>query len=513
MKKNTGKKIGFTVLSSALVLSLAACGGAKDDNKSGASASPAGSAAPSGAASSPAAADLKPVELIWYLPDTNVPSDVKSVEDEVNKITKAKINATVKLNVVASGDYLQKMNTVVASGEKVDILWTSNWLFDYVQNQSKGAFLALDDLINKYAPAVKTSMPQFVWDATKIGGKIYGVPNYQTVTNKEGFIIYKEYIDKYKIDTTKLKKFADIEPVLAQVKAAEKSDFVYGMYRLGQFGNLARTYNMEPVVPNIAYINLSNPDKIVSLFDTPEYESYLNTVRDWYKKGYINQDAATLKAMTDLQKAGKTPFSFHNALKPGGEAEAKVQMGGRDVVYVPTSETYAGTNTIITTMQAINAKSANPERAMMLINLVNTDADLYNLLKFGIEGKHYTKNADGTAKLTKDSGYAMWDWAIGNVFNGLVLEGKDPKVAEATKKENEGAKPSPIMGFKFQTGPVAAEIANITALIDEYGPGLNTGTVDAKDKLAEYKDKLKKAGIDKVVAEVQKQLDEWKKTK
>lgn len=495
MKKTFVSRVVIGMMILCLVVALAACG--SKDNKA-ASTNPA---------------DLKPVELIWYLPESAIPADLKTVEEEVNKITRAKINATVKLNVVAFGDYTQKMNTVVASGEKADLIWTSNWNFDYVQNQSKGAFLALDDLIDKYAPDVKKSMPQFVWDATKIAGKIYGVPNYQTVTNTEGFIVLKEIADKYKLDLSKLKKLNDIEPMLAQVKAGEKADFVYPLYRLGNFGNMARMYNLEPIIANIAFINLKDPNKVLSVFDTPEYMDYINTVRGWYLKGYINQDAATLKALTDLQKSGKVLFGYHNALKPGGEAETKVQMGGRDVIYGKTTETYAGTNTIITTMQAINAKSANPERAMMLVNLVNTDETLYNLMKLGVEGKHYTKNADGSAKIIKDGGYAMADWTIGNVFKGLILEGKDPKVAEATRKENEGAKPSPIMGFKFQPGAVSAEISNVTALIDEYGPGFNTGTVEAKDKMTEYKDKLKKAGIDKIIAEVQKQLDEWKKTK
>jgi putative aldouronate transport system substrate-binding protein len=502
MMKRNGWKFMFAMM--ALLLFITAC-----------SSTPSSDPPPSGSANSTAspAAELKPVELVWYIPSPSVPADLKTVEEEVNKIIKSKINATVKMIVVAFGDYTQKMNTVVASGEKADIMWTSNWNFDYVQNQSKGAFLPLDEWIDKLAPDVKKSMPQFIWDATKIGGKIYGVPNYQTVINKEGFIIQKRFVDKYKLDLTTLKKLSDLEPMLKQVKEGEKAEFVYAMNRAGNFGNMSRTFNLEPIVNGIAYISLDNPDKVVNVTTTPGYREYVAIVRDWYLKGYINQDAATLKAITDIQKAGKAIFGFHNVLKPGGEAESKVQMGGNDVVYIPTTEAYAGTNTIITTMQAINAKSPNADRAMMLINLVNTDKTLFNLLTYGVEGKHYTKNTDNTVKLIPNSGYAMSDWALGNVFNGHTLEGKDPKIAEETKKSNETAKPSPIMGFKFQAGPVSSEIANVTSVNDEYGPGFNTGTIDAKDKMEEYQAKLKAAGIDKIIAEVQKQLDEWKKTK
>lgn len=466
-----------------------------------------------GSAGTDGSGGLKPVELSWYYPATaGVPADLKSVEEAINKITKAKINATVKLNAIASGDYNQKMNTSVASGEVFDILWTSNWNFDYVQNQGKGAFIALDELIDKYASGLKTSMPGFVWDATKIDGKIYGIPNYQTVTNREGFVLQQRFLDKYNFDPKQLKKLEDIEPLLAKLKDNEKDVIPFAMDRRGKFGNMLRTYNLENVISNVAVINLSSPDKIVNAYETPEYKKYLDLMRAWYNKGYINQDAATLKNSNDYTRVGKVAVSYHNVLKPGGEQETKVASGGLDHVYAPLTEVYTGTNTIITTMQAISRTSKNPERAMMLLNLVNTDKELFNALSFGIEGKHYAKNGDGTIKINKDAGYVAADWVFGNVFNGMPIEGKPAGIFEQTKKENESAKPSPIMGFKFKADPVAAEIANINAVVDEFGPGLNTGIVDPS-KLGEFQDKLKKAGVDKVIAEAQKQLDEWKKTK
>ena len=46
---------------------------------------------------------------------------------------------------------------------------------------------------------------------------------------------------------------------------------------------------------------------------------------------------------------------------------------------------------------AISINSAHPERAMKLIELMNTEkgkGHLYNLLVYGIEGEHYTKVND-----------------------------------------------------------------------------------------------------------------------
>ena len=177
------------------------------------------------------------------------------------------------------------------------------------------------------------------------------------------------------------------------------------------------------------------------------------------------------------------------------------------------SDLYASTGTITTTMQAISKTSKNPERAMMFINLINTDKDLYNLLVNGIKDKHYTLGADNVATPTADSGYSVPGWVFGNTFNALLTPGKTTAILDQVKKDNETAKPSPIMGFSFNVQPVSAEIASVTAVIGEYGPGLDTGTIEPNTKLAEFQAKLKDAGADKIVAEIQKQLDAWKSSK
>ncbi|WNR43972.1 ABC transporter substrate-binding protein [Paenibacillus roseipurpureus] len=508
------KKQMFKVVTGAVSLAvlLSACGSKGSESTS--TASPAASAAATAKVE-----QLAPVELIWNFPLAAIPADIATVQEAINKITKAKINATVKLQPQAFADYTQKMNTTVAAGENYDIAWTSNWNFDYVTNQSKGAFLPLDDLITKYAPSVTKSMPGFVWDATKISGKIYGVPNYQTVTNKEGFIIQKKYADKYNLDVNSIKKVADIEPFLAKVKAGESKDVVpFLVDRNGRFNSMLRSNGLESIVnaggANVIGVDLSNPDKVINFVDTPQFGKYLDLIKSWHDKGLINDNAATLKNKADIEKTGNAVVQFHNVLNPAGPASYKTANGGNDVIVVPITETWAGTGSIITTMQAISKTSKNPERAMMFINLLNTDKELYNTISYGVEGKHYTKVSDNVVKINKDAGYVPnASWVFGNTFNAFLVEGTDPNVVADTKKENETAKPSPLMGFKFVPAPVVAEIANIGTVVDQYNPGLVTGTVAASEKLKEFQEKLKQAGIDKVIAEVQKQLDEWKKTK
>ncbi|WP_018759025.1 ABC transporter substrate-binding protein [Paenibacillus terrigena] len=483
----------------SFVLVLTACGGAKEEQK---------------AADGKQNEELPPVELVWNFPLSAIPQDLATVQEAVNKITKEKINATVKLQAHTFADYNQKMNTIVASGEKYDVAWVANWNWDYLQNQSKGAFLELDDLIQQNAPDLLKSMPDFVWDAAKIQGKIYAIPNYQTVTKKEGFVIQKRFADIYNLDVSSIKKFEDIEPFLKQIKEGESPDVVPFLNdKSGRFSLMYQSQGLE-AINNVVGVELQNPDKPINLFETPQYKHYLDVMRDWYTKGYINENAATLKNKNDIIKTGNAAVQFHNVLKPGGEVEAKAANGGNDVIYVPITDAYASTGTVITTMQSISKNSKNPERAMMFINLLNTDKELYNAISYGVEGKHYKKVSDNVVQINKDGGYAPnANWVFGNTFNAYLVEGMDPSVMEQTKKENETAQKSPLMGFKFDNTPVMAEIANLATVIDEHLPGLDTGTVDPNTNLKVFQDKLKQAGIDKVIEEMAKQIEAWKQTK
>lgn len=52
-------------------------------------------------------------------------------------------------------------------------------------------------------------------------------------------------------------------------------------------------------------------------------------------------------------------------------------------------------------------------------------------------------------------------------------------------------------------------IPQYPAVIQQYIPSVNCGTVDPATNLADFQSALKAAGIDTVIEENQKQLDDW----
>ncbi|MFC4778197.1 ABC transporter substrate-binding protein [Paenibacillus sp. GCM10023252] len=508
----TTKRMSILMLILCLTLIVGACSSNNGNNQ------PSGTANTGSTEATPAPGkteELKPVNLTWYYigPEQE---DLKSVQEAVNKITQEKINATVTLKI-GSWNYQDKMNPIVASGEPVDIIWASSWNFNYVQNVKKGAFMELtEEQLAQYMPKTRETIPAFAWDGVKVDGKIYGVPSYQIMAQNPGFIVRKSIAEKYGLDPAAIKTIRDMEPFMAKVKAGEKDMVTLALDpRNGLFKNLSRTWGLEEV-GGVGAIDYKAGDyKVMNIYETAGFKESTEIVRDWYQKGYIHKDAP-LDSIKEIQEKSQDAIVIHTTLKPGGNVKAFTTEDkvGEDSVYVPLVENYVPATAAQATLNAVSKTSANPERAMMFLELVNNDKELYNLISNGIKDKHYKQVDDKYIEIIPESGYSPnTSWVFGNTFNEYLKAGMLPTIHEETLKMNAESKPAALMGYVFNPEPVQSNVANVTSVLDTYLPILLTGAEDPAKVLPEFQQKLKQAGVDEVIAELQKQIDEWKSTK
>jgi len=169
-------------------------------------------------------------------------------------------------------------------------------------------------------------------------------------------------------------------------------------------------------------------------------------------------------------------------------------------------------------MWGIPQSSKVPEAAMKFLNLMYADKDIVNLLSWGIEGKHYEKVSDNVIKYPDgvyagNNGYNLnMSFAMGNSFLSYVFEGNDPNLWNQTAEFNKNAIKSKALGFNFDSSPVKTEVTAVSNVVSKYALGLEYGILDPDKSLPEFIKGLKAAGIDKIIAEKQKQLDKWAKT-
>lgn len=451
--------------------------------------------------------DLPFVKLTWYV-RPSAQADWDLVMTEMNKIVKEKINAEVEIVRVDGGAYDQKMRTVIAAGETFDICHMAPryGYYDYV---ARGAFMPMDELIPQYAKEAYDQIDPKFWEATKVDGKIYGFLNEQIFARSYGFFIQKEALDKYDFDITKMKKLEDIQPLLAQMKEKESADKIL-LATIANKESAPFTYGMERVDSTLTAVRQDDDTlKVFNIYESEEFKNHIRLAREFNQKGYIPNDIGTIKNMVEIKGSGRVLADFDN-YKPGSLEEGKALNGDKDLVFQQITEPYVTTENVISTMNCISRTSENPERAMMFLNLINTDKDLYNLLCFGIEGKHYNKVGENRIEMIPNSGYAPnAAWMFGNQFNAYVYGTQTDDIWEQTKELNNNAKTSKLLGFSLDPEDIKMEVSQCQTVIDEYVESLLGGLVDVDKVYPEFIEKLKTAGADTLVEKVQKQVDTW----
>lgn len=492
---------------------------------------------------SPAPGKEEMTQLNFYMMNSPV-NDFDRVMKKANEIIGKEMNAKLNLILVDSSTYAEKMNLMINSGDNWDLSFTANWGgINFFENAAKGAYADLTDLIPKYAPQTYSRIPEGLWDGVKVNGKIYALPNYQQwgTAKREGFKFRSDLVEETGFDWKALKGKPTIEvlekigPFLGDALAKHKEMIGFETSSVdSMYASDPLLWNMEAVgdmsIPG--WINLDHPDKVINQFETEDFAKYTEIMRDWYNKGYVRKDGATVKDTSPDRKAAKfvaeRTGSWPDSIDyPGNPDASNMSMtksaGNAPAVTVSTSRTVIPAGAASTAAIAINADSKHIDKALQLVELLNTNDDLYKLITLGEEGVDYKYDENG--KFTMIEGkynFNFNEWQIGQSYSpnfnrANYDKNKDGEIQKETQKlvfeADKTAEISPVTGFVFDPTPVKTQVANCAAVTSEIIPALSSGSIDPAKSLPEFLKRLKTAGVDDIIKEKQAQYDAWKAKK
>lgn len=432
--------------------------------------------------------------LVWYLP-CDKQADTQLVCDEINKIIEPKIGAKIDIQYITSSDFSERLRLIMASQEVFDLTFTG-FANPYLDGVRRGGFVELTDLLKKYGPELSDTIPDYLWEAARIDGGIYAIPVYQAMTMCRAIYFNKEYVDKYNFDTSKVKKLEDIRPFLEQIRDNEKGN-IFPMARPSVTYFFPEAFRY--LQTSINYISVdSHTNKVLFEYDAPEYVEARKILNDWNDAGFFNPNVGSSTPVTQVA------CRVTDGHRPGAVADEE-RKHGMEIIAVPISDYAMDRKGANTTMTAISATSKYPEKAMQFIVEVNTNKEVFDLCAYGIEGKHYERISDSHIKIDTESGYVPGgNWKYGCIFTGSLLEGYEDDLWEQIKKVNDESEKSVLLGFVADTEPVTTLISQIATVLGEYGE-LNNGTSqDFDKKLAEFEQKLEKAGKKELVEYAEK---------
>ncbi|MEJ6949851.1 ABC transporter substrate-binding protein [Natronospora cellulosivora (SeqCode)] len=467
-------------------------------------------------------AEEKPQELVMVFPIFGeTPPDLNMVQEEVNKVTLEKLNVRVKLLTIDFGRYEQQINFMLSSGKEIDVLGIllPDILHSFI---SRGHLIQLNDLLNQYGQGIKDLVDYAYLQGTTIDGKLFSITALRDMTSGIGILMRKDIIDNYNLDISKIQvekgvslvdRLEPFDEIFAKIKA-QRPNFTPLIPSVG--GSFLHFYNdIVPLGDNFGVLlDKGRQLKVVNWFETEEYKELVYKMREWYEKGYILKDAATnTDSQFSLIRADKG-FGYFSGTKPGIEKQESKSIG-KEMIAKEIISPYTTTFNIQLISWGITRASKAPAKAMQFINLLYTDPDIANLLSYGVEGTHYIIKDNGLLAYPEgvnvdNVGYNLnTGWMFGNQMITHIWEGNPPTLWQDTIEFNENAYKAKSLGFVFDTSPVKLEIAALTTVSEKYRPALETGSVDPDSILPRFLRSLKDAGIDKVIAEKQRQLDEW----
>ncbi len=481
--------------------------------------------------------ELEHVTLDWYVCEGQKP-DQAIVFEAINKYFEETINTTLNIHFVPADEYSSKVGTIVDSKQPVDIVNAMSSL-PYVDYVKKGAFIPMEDLLPEYAPKTYEMIPAAFWDAMKIDGHIYGVPSYKDSVDIPGVIYNKTMMDRLGIDLSDYHygSLYDIIPLYQEIqeKRAENPDpnldlDLEGnlMPLLRDFGDYERYNPYESIIGNLVGANIPGieafegqgvGEKVFSVYSAPEYREFCHTVRSLVDTNICPEQVwwwDSTRTYTAEGRLGVSSYGSGYVTVAKNQASNNYESGLLISDYVIASTAY-----LHGAVNCISVTSQNPERAMMVLELINTDPFVATALRFGLEGTHWNKGEDGVLDFTgtnnedpTNRGYYAWYGAqFGSFMYSAIPEGYPANFVELIKTQNENAIPTANMGFIFDPTPVANEIAACSAVVGEYTTNLLFGFIEEAlidETVDAFVAGLDAAGIEAVVAEAQAQLDAWR---
>ena len=103
----------------------------------------------------------------------------------------------------------------------------------------------------------------------------------------------------------------------------------------------------------------------------------------------------------------------------------------------------------------------------------------------------------------------LYKWMFRNAFYTMFTSDVSDDFIKTYESWDDGAKTSSVIAFHFDNSNVQEIETAITEVVNQYFTPIECGYVSFDENYDAAVAKLKEAGIDEYVAEVQRQLDEY----
>ncbi len=456
------------------------------------------------------------VTLYMYLIG-NKPEDADLVNEQLNKWIKEDLNATLIINYISWGDYVQKYPQILASGVDVDLIYTSDWCF-YDSEARRGSLheITMEDIKN-YMPLTYQNQPKESFEQAKIDGKIYMIPNNQIEYAGYNVVAIRGDLRK-KYNLPPLETIEDLEEYYDAVVNDEDIDILPYAVSVDndELANLFfwQKYNLFEVSCGLTHSPFAVQYKdgemnydIVNIYKMPEYFEFVKLMKSFREKGYWSSTAVSNKV--SAQTAFENGTSASLIWNIGSASLSYIDIMGKHPEWEP--EIYDITKDSKKTIAkytnngiSIAKASKNYERSLQLLDKLKNNQNYWNLTWLGIEGKHWESVGSNEYRaLPEANAYRYADtsvWGWGNEpLQKISVD--SPEEASSFPALWKSSTISPMTEFfRFNDENIKDEILDCSSILSTYSVALELGLFDKEFEsiFNTFLVKLQMAGIEKI---------------
>lgn len=274
----------------------------------------------------------------------------------------------------------------------------------------------------------------------KIDGKTYAIPNNHLYIDKYQYVVIdKALFDSSEFEIDNIKNLYDAKAFISSL--AGTSDVVPF---LGTMQDASGTFFIDPDL----YFGATVGSPVGNLFENEEYKKFVS-----FYKGLCEENCVG----TTLENNQVAAVQLFNGTKE--EAEAKFSSDEYYLIGTPI----AGTSTVYESMFAISSYSADPDRAMKVLYLLENDVEIRTLIQYGIEDVDYNISFDDNGEkiihLKSDTPYKMNVYNTGNPYYTFPADNTTINDWAETKDLNTSVVVDPLIAYDYilASGKVSEE--------------------------------------------------------
>jgi putative aldouronate transport system substrate-binding protein len=439
--------------------------------------------------------------LIWWMINSNSP-DLVHYSQILSDYTEEKIGVRMEVRQGTWANSSQRFNAMINTGEYWDILFSD--ASTYPGFASLGAYADISSLVKDVTPDLYNTIPEELWQGVSLNGIIYGVPTYKDSAATMYAFWDAAVVDKYQLNIED-NSLQNLDANFKKIKAGEGQRYYPYTISKGDLDIAFLPYETFASFLNPIGVRNDDPERrVLCTLEQADVLEALKYMHHWYETGIINPDANMVDNLPKYR-----PFFIAQAWP--AVAASYATSAGIDK-YLP-SKFYGpvlSTPSIQGSINCISVNSKYKKEALRLLQLVNTDPKFRDMMAYGIEGDHfhYVTMPDGRKAVHRDK----TEWMLVNYQEGnyFIVTPEDTVPAgywDEVRHLNETAVASNLLGFSMDLTPVENEVINCKNAWMKYYTDLETGASDPEKMLPIIIAELKKKGMDKIIAEAQRQID------